>query len=66
MVYEEPLEDNLGAIHENLNDDIEVQVVENPYYECGVETNHQSNRISSPDRNGTEIITSRQNDYYEM
>ena len=66
MAYEEPSAENLGDIYGDVNDNLELQVVENPYYECEEETNRNQNRISSPDRNNTEVITSRQNDYYEI
>ena len=56
----------MGDVYGDVNDDLELQVVENPYYGDEVETNQNSTRTPSTDMNNMEVITSRQNDYYEM
>ena len=66
MVYDEPPAEVSGDVYGDINDDLELQVVENPYYGYEVETNHSRSRMPSTNRNDMEVITSRQNDYYEM
>ena len=65
MAYDIVLEENVGDVYGDINDTIELQVVENPYYGSEVETNPTNFGIVSIDRNDMEIFTSRQNEYYE-
>ena len=66
IAYDEQPVENFGDVYGNVNDDLELQVVENPYYDQEVETSQGNIRIPSTNTNDVEMITSRQNDYYEM
>ena len=66
MAYAEPPADAIGDVYGDLNDSLELQVVQNPYYGGEVEANQNDIRPQNTDRNDMEMITSRQNDYYEM
>ena len=68
MANEENNDDNLGNIYGNPDEDLDFQVVQNPYYEGEVEMH--PNEVSAPMNNlnmsNIEVITSTQNDYYKM
>ena len=64
--HEDPPAEAFGDVYGDLNDNVELQVAQNPYYEGEVETNHNSIRIPNINMNDMEVITSRENDYYEM
>ena len=66
MVYDERSAQDLGDVYGDINDDLALQVVENPYYGDDVATNHSRSGMPSTSRNDMEVITSRKNDYYEM
>ena len=66
MAYDEPSAQDLGDVYGDINDDLELQVVENPYYGCEVETSSNNSRVTSTNVPSMEVITSRQNDYYEI
>ena len=48
-----------GDVYVDLNDNVELQVAQNPYYESEVETNHNSIRIPNNNMNDMEVITTR-------
>ena len=66
IAYEEPTLENFGDVYGDVSDDIELQVVENPYYGDEEETNQNSKMMPSSNMENLKMITSRQNDYYEM
>lgn len=66
MAYDEPPTEVFGDVYGDMNDNLELQVVDNPYYGDELETNPNRSRIPSNTMNDMEVITSRQNDYYEM
>ena len=66
IAYDEPLTEDVGDVHGDVNDDLELQVAHNPYYGGEIETNHSSSRMPSNNMPDMQIITCRQNDYYEM
>ena len=64
MVYVDPPAEELGDVYGDINDDLELQVVENPYYGSEVETSPNNSRVTRTNVPNMEVITSRQNDYY--
>ena len=66
MAYEDSPSETFGDVYGDLNDNVELQVAQNPYYESEVETHHNSIRIPNNNMNDMEVITTRENDYYEM
>ena len=59
---------NLGSIYGNPDEDLDFQVLQNPYYGGEVEMGEDGFSIpmDNLNMNNTEVITSTQNDYYEM
>ena len=66
MAYEESPGEVVGDVYGDINDDLELQVVQNPYYGDELETSHNDTGSQATNRQDMEVITSRQNDYYEM
>ena len=66
MAYAAPSEENFNYVYGDVNDDLELQVIENPYYGDELETEQPRTRTPISNMNNIELITSRQNDYYEM
>ena len=68
MVDDENMDGNLENIYGNPEEDLDFQVVQNPYYGGEVEINQNEVSIQMQDLsiNNTEVITSIQNDYYAM
>ena len=64
----ENMDGNLENIYGNPEEDLDFQVVQNPYYGGEVEINQNEVSIQMQDLsiNNTEVITSIQNDYYAM
>ena len=67
MPGEENIERNSGDVY-GENVDLDFQIVDNPYYGGEVEIDQNGECVSMNDLNlnNTHIITSTQNDYYEM
>ena len=57
-----------GNIYGDVNDDLEFQTVQNPYYggEEEIDINTNITGTARPDTNNTEVVTLTKNDYYEM
>ena len=68
MANDENIDDNLGNIYGNPDEDLDFQVVQNPYYggEIEMHPNEISSSMNNLNTNHIEVITSTQNDYYEM
>ena len=67
IAHEKPNED-CGDIYGDVNDDLEFQTLQNPYYGGEEETDININitEMPRPNTNNTEVVTLAKNDYYEM
>ena len=68
IVGNENINEQYGNVYGDVNDDLEFETVQNPYYEGDDEINAHTNIIETPDPNTShaEVITVTKNDYYEM
>ena len=66
VAYDIGSEGIVGNVYGDIDDAMELQVVENPYYGSEIEANSTNIGINSSNKNDMEIFTSRKNDYYEL
>ena len=68
MMADEITNEDYGDVYGDVNDDLEFQTVQNPYYggEEQMDINTTSTKSPRPDTNNTEVVTLTKNDYYEM
>ena len=65
MIGGEKTNEDCGNVYGDVNDDLEFQTVQNPYYGDEEEINVNTNSFKTPgsNTNPTEVITLTKNDY---
>ena len=68
MIADDKRNEDYGNVYGEVNDDLEFQPVQNPYFggEEEMDINTNSTATQRPNTNNTQVVTLAKNDYYEM
>ena len=68
MVDEQITGDNNENVYGDVNEDIEFELVQNPYYggDVNINTNHEHTQGTMSTMTNMEVITSTSNTYYKI